>query len=151
MLALGTILGLKDTNLLLLFPTLSFFLLLIYTGHVRETHKIDEYIKTSIESEVGKANFGWHTFRVDKRGESSGEVVYSGNRLFFVICSLIALLAGILLSPQEIVKPFELILAAIAVVFSILTLVLALYSDQFYEFMKKVLQKDMPRRLRAEN
>jgi hypothetical protein len=139
MLALGTILGIKDANLLFLFPVLSFFLIVIFTSNVNEEHKIADYIKDHIEVEFENKDFGWQTYRYINKKEFVGGVVYSGNRLFFFISDLVALFGGIFISKPDLTKPFELILVAIAAIFTVLTLLVGLNPDRFYELMKKVL------------
>jgi hypothetical protein len=139
MIALGTILGLKDANLLLLFPILSFFLLIIFTSNISEEHKIADFIKDHIEVEFENIEFGWQTYKNKNKEEFVGGVVYSGNRLFFFISDLVALFGGIFISKPDLTKPFELILVAIAAIFTVLTLLVGLNPDRFYGLVKKVL------------
>ena len=139
MVALGTILGIKDANLLFLFPVLSFFLIVIFTSNVNEEHKIEDYIKDHIEVEFENKDLGWQTYKNKNKEKFVGGVVYSGNRLFFFISDLVALFGGIFISKPDLTKPFELILVAIAAIFTVLTLLVGLNPDRFYELVKNVL------------
>jgi hypothetical protein len=139
--ALGTILGIKDTNLLLLFPILSLFLLLMYTGDDIDTKKIEFFIRNHVESEVGKKDFGWETYRDKNKTEFSGGVVYSANRIFFVTCDIVAFFGGLAILLQGTFNLFELILVVISIIFTILAGIVAFFPSQLYEYLQSKLSK----------
>ncbi len=137
LLALGTILGINNPTLLLLYPILALFLLIAYISNSYISHKIEEYIRRKIEVRVGRADFGWQHYKgLNKTGVRLGDLGFLGARSVFFIGEVIALAVGLSLKKYNLADPY--VLTAIA--FTFLTLIIVLFKDWILNNMEE-LQK----------
>jgi hypothetical protein len=146
LLALGTILGLSNPILLLLYPILALFLLTAYVSNSYQSHKIDEYIRRKIEVRVGNDNFGWQRSRGwNKTGGILSDLGFLGARSVFFISEVIALAVGLSLKKYNLADPY----VVTAIVFTFLTLILVLFKDWIFKSTEK-LQKLLNTRTEQE-
>ena len=133
LIALGTILGINNTTLLLLYPVLAFFLLTAYIGNTYQSQKIEEYIRKKIEVRFGKADFGWQHYRgLHKKRGITVDLGFLGGRSVFLVAEIISVVVGLSLKKYNLAVLEEYFpdpYVKTAFLFTFLTLLLVLFRD----------------------
>ncbi len=157
--ALGAVFTIQNPYLDLLFPVIALALLIVYISNARTIRNIGDYIQDNIENVVSEDNktpinkpeskksnensFGWQNKQATKARGNMRQVGFSAGRMTFPICSIVAIVAGIIIlvansdpnTPPDRVA-FNIILPIISFIIFLLTLSVAFNANQLIGFIE---------------
>lgn len=107
----------KNAPILLAYPLLALFLVMVWINHAYGIDFLGTYIQNKIECQVGTENIGWESYS-RRKPTTHSLLAFWASRAIFVLLQLIALVAGWIIMEVNVLTISLVVLSSISIAIS---------------------------------